>query len=52
MQLFTHYWQSLLYAANFKNSLDPAQALQKIGPDLDPNCLISKIMVYIYQTDF
>ena len=24
----------------FANSLDPDQALQDIGPDLDPNCLL------------
>ena len=25
---------------NFANSLDPDQAQQNVGPDLDPNCLI------------
>ena len=24
---------------NFANSLDPDQAQQNVGPDLDPNCL-------------
>ena len=27
----------------FANSLDPDQARQKVGPDLDPNCLTPKI---------
>ena len=26
-------------AYNFANSLDPDQAQQNVGPDLDPNCL-------------
>ena len=26
-------------ADNFANSLDPDQARQNVGPDLDPNCL-------------
>ena len=25
----------------FANSLDPDQAIQNVGPDLDPNCLTS-----------
>ena len=26
----------------FANSLDPGQAQQNVGPDLDPNCLTPK----------
>ena len=29
----------LLSVDNFANSLDPDQARQNMGPDLDPNCL-------------
>ena len=31
----------------FANSLDPDQALQNIGPDLDPNCLT--LMVFLKE---
>ena len=29
----------LVSSINFANSLDPDQARQNVGPDLDPNCL-------------
>ena len=29
----------VLSADNFAKRLDPDQALQNVGPDLDPNCL-------------
>ena len=28
------------------NSLDPDQAQQKVGPDLDPNCLLRLLADY------
>ena len=35
---FTLYL-SVLTVDDFANCLDPDQARQKVGPDLDPNCL-------------
>ena len=37
----------------FANSLDPDQAQQNVGPDLDPNCLT--LMVFLkeyFEKDF
>ena len=32
----------------FSNSLDPDQARQNVGPDLDPNCLTA-LMVFLKE---
>ena len=47
LTLARKYQQIVLYLTlcplcllmTFANSLDPDQARQKVGPDLDPNCL-------------
>ena len=42
---FFAYWCRLLIT--FANSLDPGQARQNVGPDLDPNCLT--LMVFLKE---
>ena len=36
---FILYIQKFINFVIFANSLDPDQAQQNVGPDLDPNCL-------------
>ena len=43
---FFAYWCRLLIA--FANSLDPDEARQNVGPDLDPNCLT----LMVFQKEF
>ena len=33
----------------FANSLDPDQDRQNVGPDLDPNCLTLRLMVFMKE---
>ena len=44
--LVTNFYHLL---KSFANSLDPDQAHQNVGPDLDPNCLTLMIFLIFYR---